>query len=299
MPFAQLSQVRQHYYEYGSGPERVVFVHGFQASARIWQLVQEALPADRYRTIAANNRGAGETDAPPDEDAFTIPHFASDLHELVGQLGWRDFTLVGHSLGGATVAQFAVAHPDLLKGLVLLDPTDPGGSDASAETIERLVDERVRRVLAERAQGNLDGLRPDGAHAPAEFLRLLAADIAAAPERRLRGSMRSRFQLRLGEAVGSLPLPVLLACGDADATIPLATMLQTWARYPKGTSLHVWHGVGHSPNVEIPDRVAGLLRRFIEVTIPARRAAVTTAYVGGRGTQMGTDGGQMSTDTVH
>lgn len=274
MPYAQLSRVRMHYYEHGTGPEQVVFVHGFQASGRIWQLVQEALPADRYHSIAVNNRGAGETEAPPDESDFGVEAFAADVYELVTQRGLRDFTLVGHSMGGATVARFAVDHPELLKGLVLLDPSDPDGRDAPPHEVERIIDQRMaaRRVQLERGGGG-DGIdaRAGGG---SEFLRLLAADIAAAPARRLRGSLRSMFRLRLGGAVGSLPMPVLLACGDADQLIPLSAMLATWAKYPKGTGLHVWHGVGHSPNVDVPDRFAGLLQRFVEVTIPARQATV-------------------------
>lgn len=52
------------------------------------------------------------------------------------------------------------------------------------------------------------------------------------PERRLRGSMRSMFELRLGERVGTLPMPVLLAGGDTDSLIPLGAMLDTWRKYP-------------------------------------------------------------------
>ena len=88
--------------------------------------------------------------------------------------------------------------------------------------------------------------------------------------RRLRGSMRSMFQVRLGDRVKDLPMPVLLAGGDRDALIPVSAMLATWAKYPKGTGLHIWHGMGHSPNLDMPDKFAALVRRFIEVTIPAR-----------------------------
>ena len=102
---AQLSKVGLEYFEHGHGPERIVLIHGFQASARIWAMVQEALPADRYTTIAINNRGAGNSDAPPNESDFGVQPFAADAHELVLRLGWDQFTLVGHSLGGATVAQ--------------------------------------------------------------------------------------------------------------------------------------------------------------------------------------------------
>ncbi len=128
----------------------------------------------------------------------------------------------------------------------------------------------VDQVTARRAP--LAGLVTEPAQ-QSEFQRLLAADVAAAPARRLRGSMRSMLTLRLGGAVGSLPMPVLLACGDADTTVPLPGMLSSWAKYPPGTGLHVWHGVGHSPNVEIPAEFVAVLRRFVEQTVPARTRA--------------------------
>lgn len=272
MPFAALSQVRLEYFEHGHGLETVVFIHGFQASARIWHFVQEALPADLYRSIAINNRGAGQSDAPAEEGAFGIEMFAADAYELTRRLGLQNFTLVGHSLGGATVAQFAVDHPEVLKGLVLLDPTDPDGRDISEDEIERLIDARMaaRREQIARGGGG-DGIdaRTVGEHEAGDVRALLVADINAAPERRLRGSMRSRLHLRLGDRVRDLQMPVLVCGGDADALIPLDQMLRTWAKYPPGTGLHIWHGVGHSPNLDIPSDLAAVLRHFVEQTVPA------------------------------
>jgi pimeloyl-ACP methyl ester carboxylesterase len=280
MAFAELSKVRLEYFAHGEGPERVVFVHGFQASARIWRLTQEALPADRYTSIAINNRGAGGSDAPADEADYSVPIFAADAAELVGQLGWRDFTLVGHSLGGATVAQFAVDHPGLLKGLVLLDPSDPDGrgGDIAPEALDKLIDARMAARREQQARGAAgDAIDASAAGVPAELMRALAADMRAAPEARLRGSMRSMFDIRLGSRVKTLPMPVLLAGGDADELIPTAAMLATWAKYPAGTGLHFWHGIGHSPNLDCPADLAILLRRFVEATIPARAKAAAVA----------------------
>ncbi len=274
MSVARLSEVRLEYFEHGSGPETIVFVHGYQASARIWHGVQQALPADRYRSIAINNRGAGASDAPPAESDFTVQKFAQDAHELVAQLGLRDITLVGHSMGGATVAQLAVDHPELLKDLVLLDPASPNGREMPDAELERFLDDRMSARRAQIARGGGgDGIDASGAGADAEQMRLLIADINAAPERRLRGSMRSMLQLRLGARVKALPMPVLLAAGDQDAIIPLANMLASWAMYPPGTGLHVWHGVGHSPNLDCPLEVAALLRRFVEETVTRRQVA--------------------------
>jgi len=275
MALAQLSKVQLEYFPHGHGPERIVFIHGFQASARIWQMVQQALPADRYSTIAINNRGAGGSEAPPSEHDYGVAPFAEDAFELVSQLGWKDFTLVGHSLGGATVAQFAVDHPALLKGLVLLDPADPDGRrlPPGGPSMDEMLDRMIEGRRAQQASGAAgDGIDASGAGANGELMRLLAEDMRNAPEQRLRGSMRSMFDVRLGERVKSLPMPVIVVGGDADALIPVASMLGTWAKYPAGTGLHFWHGVGHSPNLDCPAELAGLLEQFIEKTIPARAA---------------------------
>ena len=285
MAIAQLSKVRIEYFQHGEGPERVVLIHGFQASAAIWRLVQEALPAARYTSIAINNRGAGGSEAPPREEDFSVQIFAADAFELVSKLGWRDFTLVGHSLGGATVAQFAVDHPDLIKGLVLLDPSDPDGARLPVDGpgLDELIE---RRMAARRAQQER-GDAGDGIDATAlrdtssAVVRAVADDMRNAPERRLRGSMRSMFELRIGDRVRGLTMPVLLAGGDADELIPVASMLATWAKLPAGAGLHFWHGVGHSPNLDAPADVAALLQRFIERTIPARAKVAADTVVAG------------------
>ena len=281
MAFAQLSKVQLEYFQHGEGPERVVLIHGFQASAAIWRLVQEALPAERYTSIAINNRGAGGSDAPPREEDFSVQIFATDAFELVSQLGWRDFTLVGHSLGGATVAQLAVDHPGLLRDFVLLDPSDPDGRQLpeGGPSLEALIEGRMAARRAQQARGGAgDGIDAAAlADTSSEVVRAVATDMRNAPERRLRGSMRSMFEIRIGERVRALPMPVLVAGGDADELIPVSAMLATWAKYPAGTGLHFWHGVGHSPNLDVPTDVAALLQRFIEKTIPARAKAPAAA----------------------
>jgi branched-chain amino acid transport system permease protein len=272
MPYAQLSTVRVHYYESGHGPQTLLLVHGFQSSGRIWQLVSERLPAELYRVIAVDNRGAGRSDAPEGEGAFGVEPFAADLQELIEALDLRDVIVVGHSMGGATAMQLAVTHPERLRGLVLVDPAGPNGIRRGSDDVEAEVTARVNRRGLPDVQTLIAGYGPD---APPEWARALAEDVAAAPERRLRGSYRSMLNLRIGEAVSRLTLPILLIAGDNDQTVPLPDLLDTYRLLPRGSGLHVWHGVGHSPNVETPDRFVRVLRRFVERTVPEHQAART------------------------
>lgn len=272
MAFAQLSKVRLEYFAHGGGAERILFIHGFQASARIWQKVQEALPAERYTSVAINNRGAGGSDAPSMESEFGVPIFAADAFELVSQLGWDRFTLVGHSLGGATAAQFAVEHPHVLKGVVLLDPADPDGREFPGGDMDAVIDSMMQARRAMQARGAAgDGVRATDPRN--EWLRQVAEDMRAAPEQRLRGSLRSMFSVRLGMKLRSLPMPFLLAGGDKDELIPVANMLSTWAKLPPGSGLHFWHGISHSPNIDCPSELAALIERFISRTIPDHAAS--------------------------
>ena len=272
--FAQLSQVRLEYFEHGHGPTRVVLVHGFEASARIWTAVQEALPPALYTSIAINNRGAGNSDAPSADEDYGVQHFAADAHELVAGLGWQGYTLVGHSMGGATVVQYAADHPRDIAGLVMLNPANPDGRPGTAQQIEArvkafLITRRARLDAAakNKAAGDASATVND---ASADWRTLLEADMAHAPECRLRGSLRSMHTIRLGDKLGGLPMPVLLACGDLDELIPVPDMLDTWKRLPAGSGLQVWHGVGHSPNLECPQALAELLRQFIEKRVMAK-----------------------------
>ena len=49
-------------FEHGAGPELLVLVHGYRSSGRSWRLVQEALDATRFRSLALSNRGAGDSE---------------------------------------------------------------------------------------------------------------------------------------------------------------------------------------------------------------------------------------------
>src|SRR5215510_12294665 len=102
-------------------------VHGYRSSGRIWRLVQEALDPTRFRSLALSNRGAGDSERTAAEADYTVESFVGDLFAATPALGLRDFTLVGHSMGRATVTQFALDHPELVKALVPLNPAPLAG----------------------------------------------------------------------------------------------------------------------------------------------------------------------------
>jgi long-chain acyl-CoA synthetase len=103
-------------------PQRTfVFIHGFggQATQWVYQLRQFSL---ENRVIALDLRGHGRSDKP--NEGYDMPQLQADLEAALRLLDVQDkFVLVGHSFGGALVAEYALQHPQQVEGLVLIATT--------------------------------------------------------------------------------------------------------------------------------------------------------------------------------
>ena len=250
-------------FPHGNGPENVVLVHGYQASGRIWGMTQLALDSSHFRTVAISNRGAGDSDRSPNENDYTVEAFARDLLPIIHKLGMREITLVGHSMGGATVTQFALDNPDMVKGLVLLDPASLAGGDLPDGWEEKIREQFTSRKAPEpatvAASNDLD-----------DFAVALRADMARNPLERLIAGRRSMAKLRLRERLKDLRIPVLIMGGDQDAVVGVDSILAEYLALPPDRRfLHVFHRIGHNPNMDSPTALASVVAEFVAETIPS------------------------------
>jgi len=101
------------------GVERTIFlVHGYAGCAETWEHQINQF-AKRYRVIAPDLRGHGQSDAPVTQ--YTMGELVDDIYQITQKLNLPDkFTLVGHSFGGSICIEFAVAHPEQLDRLILI-----------------------------------------------------------------------------------------------------------------------------------------------------------------------------------
>lgn len=108
----------------------VIFIHGNIASARFWEETMLALPSN-FRAIAPDMRGFGHSASQPVDATRGLRDFSDDLHSLVETLGLsdndRELHLIGWSMGGGIIMQYAIDHPTLVASLTLVDPISPYG----------------------------------------------------------------------------------------------------------------------------------------------------------------------------
>lgn len=141
MPYIKTNIIRLYYEITGKG-KAVIFLHGYTGSCKDWKNQLSLLPY-KYKAIAVDHRGHGQSEAPHKEEEYSIYSSVSDIYNLLVSLGIPQCCLVGHSMGGFMALQFALDYPDLVNALILVDTSSgnwdvPPGYDKVRATLDDL-----------------------------------------------------------------------------------------------------------------------------------------------------------------
>src|ERR1019366_361768 len=114
-----IGAMRFHYLDWGGNGHPIVFLHGGGLNAHTWDVVALML-RDRYRCIALDQRGHGDSEWSPAID-YGVETQVRDVEGFVESLKLEQPILVGQSMGGLNAMAYAVRHSERLKGLVVVD----------------------------------------------------------------------------------------------------------------------------------------------------------------------------------
>jgi pimeloyl-ACP methyl ester carboxylesterase len=117
-------RLRLHFVDWGNEDKPpLILVHGGRDHARNWDWVARELRKD-YHVIAPDLRGHGDSEWARGGH-YMIQEFVLDLAQLINALDLNPVTLVGHSLGGSVVTQYAAVYPDRVRQLVNIEGLGP------------------------------------------------------------------------------------------------------------------------------------------------------------------------------
>jgi pimeloyl-ACP methyl ester carboxylesterase len=256
--------------EAGAGGRPLLLLHGFCGAKEDFADWLDRLAGAGWHAVAYDQRGHGASGHPSGESAFTLPLFAADVVAVADRLGWARFVLLGHSMGGMVAQVVALAHPERLGALILMD-TGPGAPDgvdpALAETGRRIVRQGGMAALVD-AQRSM-GADPLAADPHARVLRERPGYREFCEAKTRRASVDMWLAMtpallaqddRLASLTG-LAMPVLVVVGEDD-TVFIGPSRAMAAAVP-GARLAVLAGGGHSPQFEAPglwwEAVSGFL----------------------------------------
>ena len=125
MAFFQNQGAKIYWDEQGSG-DPMLLIMGLGYPSYLWHRTRPIL-TKRYRTIALDNRGTGQSDAPP--GPYSIAMMASDAAAALDAAGVEHAHVFGLSMGGMIAQEFALQYPARVRSLIL-GCTAPGGPNA-------------------------------------------------------------------------------------------------------------------------------------------------------------------------
>jgi lipase len=125
----------------GEGPDPVVCLHGITAQHRAFNATARHLGPTRG-LVGVDLRGRGDSDKP--ESGYGLTTHASDVVRVLDHLGLEDAVLLGHSMGAFVAMKTALAFPNRVRALVLLD----GGWPRVESSPEEMTEEEKQEAKA-------------------------------------------------------------------------------------------------------------------------------------------------------
>lgn len=270
-----------------------VLLHGKNFCGATWERTIAVLAKAGYRVIAPDQVGFCASSKPQGYQ-FSLGQLAANTRALLAAQGVEQAVLVGHSMGGMLAARYALAYPEAVERLVLVNPI--GLEDWQAEGVPYAT---VDALYATELKTSFESIKAyqqrvyyGGAWRP-EYDRWVAmlAGMYAGPGREIVARNQAQtsemiFTQPIVHEFGRIRAPTLLLIGQNDRTAPgadrapqpLADRLGDYPRLgraaaqaiPRATLVEL-DGLGHSPQIEAPDRFHAALLQGLDAAPAARR----------------------------
>lgn len=279
-----------HTVEWAAGSLPVLLVHGLGGNSVSWEPFGERLAEPLGATVTAFDLpGHGLTRLPPGRHADFATHSVV-LDAVVDGLG--PSIVVGNSMGGTLSVSLAARRPDIVRGLVLLDPAQPLGTGqhphwgamvrmapAMFPPFGRFVlNTRARILGAQRVvDATLASTMVDPSRVDPELrLRFIAMATTRAGFPEATGafveSARSLFWYltrKMPADLARVSSPTLVVHGENDRLVAVAASRALGDRRPDFT-IETIADCGHTPQLECPDHVVDLVGSWVTNVLPAR-----------------------------
>jgi pimeloyl-ACP methyl ester carboxylesterase len=231
------------------GRELVLFIHGAGGGQYIWSY-QKSFFERRFNPIIMELPGHGESGGEGEE---AIGDYAEHVYSFLNTLRLSKVFLVGHSMGGAITQTLALAHPELIKGIVLV------GTGARLKVLPMIL-----KGIREKFEQTVKQINQFA------YSRKTSLDLV---EKGVLGMMQCRPEVLYGDFLAcdrfdlmnemeKIKIPTLILCGDEDELTPVKYS-QFLLQRINGSKLETFPNAGHMVMMESAEAFNEKIGKFI------------------------------------
>ena len=253
--------INVHYLRTGGAKPPLILLHGLAGNGACWTPLARALEGE-CDVVMPDARGHGKSSTPL--HGYRYDDHASDVVGLIRSLGLASPIVLGHSMGGMTAAVVASRRAEVIRGVILVDPTFLS-PERQREVCDSDVAEQHRRLLS-LDKGELETqLRARHTRRSSEVVELLVA---------------ARIQTTMGafdvltppnpdyrQLARTIDVPILLAIGDAPV-VSLGRARELQHLNPRFRVEQI-PDAGHGVPFDQPERLAAVVRSFLHSVLHA------------------------------
>jgi N-formylmaleamate deformylase len=259
--FCEANGITIHYLRTGGCNPPLVLLHGLTGNGACWAPLARTLGYE-YDVIMPDARGHGNSSTPL--HGYRYEDHAGDVIELIRELGLSAPVLLGHSMGGMTAAVVASLASEMIRGVILVDPTFLS-PQRQREVYDSDVVEQHRRLLSQDKRDVLAQLQSRHMRRSPEIVELIVS---------------ARLQMRLSafdvltppnpeyhQLVSTIDVPILFVIGDAGVvSFEMARELQS---LNSNVQIELIKDAGHGIQYDQPERFEAVVQSFLHSVVLA------------------------------
>jgi pimeloyl-ACP methyl ester carboxylesterase len=263
MPTVKVNDINMYYEIHGEGAP-LLLIMGFGMDLTGW-MFQTPEFSKKYRVIAFDNRGVGQTDAP--DKPYSIRMMADDTIGLMDGLGIERAHILGLSMGGFIAQELAINYPKRVKSLVLATTEAAGDYAFATQVTGSWVAARTEGVSPKTYFSLiLPFLFTDKFFENSDTVEMALDTMAASPYLAAAHALSRQFaacnEHNARDRLKQIMAPTLVLVGTEDILLPVKLSEELAALIPK-SRLVVLEGGGHGFNAEIADKFNQAVMAFL------------------------------------
>lgn len=261
----------EHLSDYDPSKKTLLLLHGFTGSSGDWKDIAQKIDK-RFNKIAPDIIGHGKSSSPASLNYYQADLLIKQIEQIFNNLKLKDVVLCGYSMGGRLALQFAAAHPNMIKGLILESAS--AGMRSEKERIARTnSDEEIASIIESKSIEDFLTMWMDQElfgtlrRFSNEKLKNLREDRAKNSKTGLANSLRgfgTGVMPYIGQELSKLMMPVLLISGGLDEKF--TKINQNLKKSFPSAKHKIISTAGHNTHLEEPKKfiesVNGFLSRF-------------------------------------